>query len=211
MGGQWLLRRAAVLRCGRLHRLRHGGACRQWDAARGDRQLGVPVEDHERVRLPADPPLSSLQPSSPTVSARPGTSRAPHARCSQGLYQLPRPSRHCAADDLRADRAHVPVRPLRAAGLAVDAAHASLRERVGGSSSARPHASLCAIRSLGKNGFTGPILASITALTRLVDLCAAPPPVRSPGRLAHAERARCGIGTSTRTASPAARRRRSPR
>jgi hypothetical protein len=67
------------------------------------------------------------------------------------------------------------VRPLRAAGLAADAAHALLCERVGCSFSARPHASLCAIRALGKNGFTGPILASITALTRLAYLCAAPP------------------------------------
>ncbi len=41
---------------------------------------------------------------------------------------------------------------------------------------------LCAIRYLAKNGFTGPILASITALTRLSYLCAALPPVRSPGR-----------------------------
>jgi hypothetical protein len=40
---------------------------------------------------------------------------------------------------------------------------------------------LCAIRDLGKNGLTGPILASITALTRLVYLYAAPPSVRSPG------------------------------
>jgi hypothetical protein len=64
---------------------------------------------------------------------------------------------------------------------------------------------------LSHNGFTGPILASITALTRLVELYAAPPPVRSPGRLACAERARCGAGTSARTASPAACRRRSPR
>jgi hypothetical protein len=39
---------------------------------------------------------------------------------------------------------------------------------------------------LGKNGFTGPILASITALTRLANLYAPPPPVRSPGRLARA-------------------------
>ncbi len=61
MGGQRQLRRAATLRCGRLHRLRHGGACRQRDAARGDRQLGVPVQDHERVRPSADPPRSSLQ------------------------------------------------------------------------------------------------------------------------------------------------------
>ncbi len=37
---------------------------------------------------------------------------------------------------------------------------------------------LCAIRGLFTNGFTGPIPASITALTRLVTLCAPPPPVR---------------------------------
>ena len=43
---------------------RHGGTYRQWDAARRYRQLGVPVEDHERVRPPADPPLSTLQPPS---------------------------------------------------------------------------------------------------------------------------------------------------
>jgi hypothetical protein len=123
--------------------------------------------------------------------------------------------RQRAADDHRAHRAHVPVRPLRAAGLAADAAPASPRERSGcasgGPSSARPHASLCAIRSSSQNGFTGPIPASITALTRLAVLCAPPPPVRSPGRLGHAERARCGADTSPRTASPAACRRRSPR
>jgi hypothetical protein len=39
---------------------------------------------------------------------------------------------------------------------------------------------------LGTNGFTGPILASITALTRLVFLYASPPPVRSAGRLGRA-------------------------
>ena len=55
------MRRAALLRCGRLHRLRQSGACRQRDAARRDRQLGVPVEDHARVRPPAGPPRTSLQ------------------------------------------------------------------------------------------------------------------------------------------------------
>ena len=53
-------------------------------------------------------------------------------------------------------------------------------------SAVRPDASLGAIRLLGKNGFTGPILASITALTRLVGLYAPSPPVRSSGRLARA-------------------------
>jgi hypothetical protein len=43
--------------------------------------------------------------------------------------------------------------------------------------SVRPYASLCAVRDLSTNGFTGPILASITALTKLVWLCAPPPPV----------------------------------
>jgi hypothetical protein len=33
------------------------------------------------------------------------------AECSQGHHGLPRPHRHCAVDDLRADRAHVLVRP----------------------------------------------------------------------------------------------------
>ncbi len=33
-----------------------------------------------------------------------------------------------------------------------------------------------AIRALNKNGFAGPILASITALTRLAELYAPPPP-----------------------------------
>jgi hypothetical protein len=47
-------------------------------------------------------------------------------------------------------------------------------------------ACVCAIRSLNNNGFTGPILASITALTRLATLYAPPPPSRSPGRLARA-------------------------
>jgi hypothetical protein len=41
--------------------------------------------------------------------------------------------------------------------------------------SVRPHPSLCVIRGLLENNFTGPILASITALTRLVKLYAAPP------------------------------------
>jgi hypothetical protein len=36
--------------------------------------------------------------------------------------------------------------------------------------SARPHPSLCVIRSLIQNNFTGPIPASITALTRLIKL-----------------------------------------
>jgi hypothetical protein len=124
------LRRAALLRHGRLHRLRHGGACRQRDAARHDRQLGVPVEDHETVRPPADPPLSPLQPPSHAFK-RPAWHFASHARSSQGHRWLPRPSRHRAADDLRADRAHESVRPLRAAGLAADAAPASQRERSG--------------------------------------------------------------------------------
>jgi hypothetical protein len=39
--------------------------------------------------------------------------------------------RQRAADDLRADRAHVPVRPLRAAGLAADVAPASMCEHSG--------------------------------------------------------------------------------
>ncbi len=39
-----------------------------------------------------------------------------------------------------------------------------------------PHALQCAIRALYKTGFTGPILASITALTRLAFLYALPPP-----------------------------------
>jgi hypothetical protein len=51
--------------------------------------------------------------------------------------------------------------------------------------SVRPHPPLCVIRYLNNNSFTGPILGSITALTRLADLYAAPPPVRS-GRLARA-------------------------
>ncbi len=44
----------------------------------------------------------------------------------------------------------------------------------------RPAACACAIRSLAQNGFTGPILASITALTRLVDLYAPLPPCGLP-------------------------------
>jgi hypothetical protein len=39
------------------------------------------------------------------------------------------------------------------------------------------------IRSLIQNNFTGPIFASITALTRLAYLYVAPPPMWSPGRL----------------------------
>ncbi len=122
------MRRAALLRHGRLHRLRHGGACRQRDAARGDRQLGVPVEDHARVRLRAYR-RSRRCSRRPTPFQRPARYFASHARCSQGHHRLPRPSRQRAADDLRADRAHGAVRPLRAAWLAADAAHASLCER----------------------------------------------------------------------------------
>jgi hypothetical protein len=44
----------------------------------------------------------------------------------------------------------------------------------------RPHAALCLIRDLAKNGFTGPILASITALTKLFFLYALPPPCGPP-------------------------------
>ena len=67
--GQRRLRRAAVLLCGRLPRLPHPGTCRQCDAARRDRQLGVPVEDHENVLPPARRlPLSSLQLSSRPLS-----------------------------------------------------------------------------------------------------------------------------------------------
>ncbi len=115
MGEQQRLRRAAVLRCGRLRRLRHGGACRQRDAARRDRQLGVPVEDHASVRPPVDLPLSSLQPPSHILCARPVfTVFTSHSQCSQFLHRLPRPSRQRAVDDLRADRAYGHVRPLRA-------------------------------------------------------------------------------------------------
>ncbi len=62
----------------------------------------------------ARPPLSPSH-----ASKRPAWYFAFHARCSQGLRRLPRPSRQRAADDLRADRAHIPVRPLHAAGLAL--------------------------------------------------------------------------------------------
>ncbi len=44
----------------------------------------------------------------------------------------------------------------------------------------RPQASLCMIRWLNNNNFTGPILASITALTRLAYLYAALPPCDLP-------------------------------
>ncbi len=37
----------------------------------------------------------------------------------------------------------------------------------------RLHVSLCAIRRLDQNSLSGPVLASITALTRLAYLCAA--------------------------------------
>jgi hypothetical protein len=46
--------------------------------------------------------------------------------------------------------------------------------------SVRPHAALRLIRDLSKNGFNGPILASITALTGLVALYAPPPPCGLP-------------------------------
>ena len=43
-----------------------------------------------------------------------------------------------------------------------------------------PHGSLCVIRGLSKNGLTGPILASMSALTRLAYLYAALPPCGLP-------------------------------
>ena len=54
----------------------------------------------------------------------------------------------------------------------------------------RPHASFCVIRGLSKNGFTGPgpVLASITALTRLVELYTAPPPCSLPADSGRATR-----------------------
>ncbi len=67
----------------------------------------------------------------PTRFKRPARYFASNARRSQGHHRLPRPSRQRAADDLRADRAHDAVRPLRAAGLAADAGPASQRERSG--------------------------------------------------------------------------------
>ena len=53
----------------------------------------------------------------------------------------------------------------------------------------RTHASLCVIRVFSKTGFTGPILASITVLTKLVELYAAPPQCGL--------RAESGVRTST--------------
>jgi hypothetical protein len=47
--------------------------------------------------------------------------------------------------------------------------------------SVRPHSSLCVIRGLINSSFTGPIPASITALTRLVKLYA-PPAARAVSR-----------------------------
>jgi hypothetical protein len=64
-----------------------------------------------------------------------------------------------------------------------DAAHASQRERVVAHErlcSIRPHASLCVIRFVSHNSFTGPIPASIMALTKLVSLYAPPPPCGLP-------------------------------
>ncbi len=46
--------------------------------------------------------------------------------------------------------------------------------------SVRPRASLCAVRDLTVNNFTGPIFASITALTRLAHLYAPLPPCDLP-------------------------------
>ena len=51
--------------------------------------------------------------------------------------------------------------------------------RVGGSFGVQ-QASLCVIRGLSNNGLTGPILASMSALTRLAELYAAPPPCGLP-------------------------------
>ncbi len=42
----------------------------------------------------------------------------------------------------------------------------------------------CVLRYLSKNGFNGPILASITALTRLVTLYGPPPPCVAAAELA---------------------------
>ncbi len=70
------VRRAALLRCGRLHRLRRSGACRQRDAARRHRQLGVPVEDHETVRPSTDALIHAALNPTPFVFS--GTSPPTH-------------------------------------------------------------------------------------------------------------------------------------
>jgi hypothetical protein len=194
---------AVHLRCGRMPRLARSGACpRTASPARSSR-------------------ASRRSPGWPTCAPRyrpcglPADSRVLNGRAAaQGPQREPL-LRQRAADDLRADRAHCHVRPLHKAGLAADAAPASQRERSGCTWAVHLRRSrmppLCAVSYVAKNGFTGPIPASITALTRLALLYAAPPPVRSPGRLVRAEKARCGAGPLARTASPAARRRRSLR
>jgi hypothetical protein len=111
-----------------------------WRAGRRSRAC-APVR-RPAALVPTEPPSHAFK--------RPAWYFASHARSSQGHHRLPRPSRDCAADDLRADRAHAPVRPLRAAGLAADAAHALLCERVGCSFSVRPHASAVRDQGLGQ-------------------------------------------------------------
>jgi hypothetical protein len=174
----------------------------------------VPVEDHARVRPPADPPRTSLQSPSHAFTRPAWYSPPKHAVCRfftgyPGLVgSVPPTISALTALTLMcvpfARPGSPPTRRLRRSASAAGCAWA-VHLRCG------RMPPLCAIRHLAKNGFTGPILASITALTRLVVLCAAPPPVRSFGRLARAQWARCGAGTSSRTASPAACRRRSPR
>jgi hypothetical protein len=166
---------------------------------------------------PGSPPTRRLLCCASAAAAR-GRSifgaAAPFFVRDQGLGHEPL-LRQRAADDLRADRAHAPVRldSGRARRRCGCLRHCLQRSGCAWAVHLRRGRTppLCVIRRLDKNGFTGPILASITALTRLVELYAVPPPVRSSGRLAQAERERCGAGTSARTASPAAHRRRSPR
>jgi hypothetical protein len=185
-GGRRQLRRATLLRCGRLPRLRHGGASHYWDAARRDRQLGVPVEDHERVRPPAGPPRSSLQSLHPACYApglvllEPPTHSARRVIAGYPGLVGSVPTTISALTALTSLCVPWPGSPPRACFAARGCTWAARP--------VRPHASLCVIRYVARNGFTGPILASITALTRLASLYAPPPPVRSSGRLGRANR-----------------------
>jgi hypothetical protein len=108
--------------------------------------------------------------------------------------------RQRAADDRRVDCAHCHVRPDARPGYRRGGA--CLAAQVHGCACAfgfraaqaglprcasawalcyaRPHPSLCVIRYLNTNNFTGPILASITALTRLAYLYAPLPPCDLP-------------------------------
>jgi hypothetical protein len=151
------------------------------------------------------PPLSTLQPLSHTFSTRP---------VLQGLRRIPRPYRQRAVDALRADCAHVHVRPHAQPGSrrcgACQAASAWLR--VGGSSRA---AACFTARDQGlvqerlHRPDPGEHHCAHQAGLAVRAAAAAARAVFWPTRAFN--RGCCGAALSTRTASPAACRRRSLR